>query len=74
MMDQRLDRYDGEVGTANVIIVHGQDDKKHSQYLCKFIQIASDCGLVLNSEKSMVNVTSVTYFVCVYKHKSSLQP
>ena len=65
-MNQILDRNNGTVSMADDVIVHGKDDKKHEQFLCKFVPSASDYFLVLSPEKSVVRVTSVLLFRCVY--------
>ena len=49
MVYQLLDRCDGAAGMVNDITVHGKDCNDHKQNLHKFMHIAHDYSLVLNS-------------------------
>ena len=65
IMDQILECCEGVIGIADDVIIYGKDED-HDQKLHRFMQVASQHGLVFNKEKCEVKKDSVTFFGTVY--------
>ena len=51
MMDRILEHCEGVIGIADDVVIYGKDDEDHDQKLHRFMQVASQHGLVFNREK-----------------------
>ena len=66
MMDQILECCEGVIGITDDVVIYGKDDEDHDWKLHRFMQVASQHGLVFNREKCKVKKDSVTFFGTVY--------
>ena len=66
MMDQILTCYDGVIGIADNVVVHGKDDKEHDKCFHKFMRVTHEHGLVFKKDKCAVKQTFIVFFGCVY--------
>ena len=53
-MDQILEEYEGCIGNADDITVHGHTETKHDAHLWKLMEVVQKYGLVFNPEKTQV--------------------
>ena len=65
-MDQSLECCGGVIGITDDVIICGKDDEDHDWKLHRFMQVASQHGLVFNREKCKVKKDCVAFFGTVY--------
>ena len=72
-MDQILEEFEGYVGIADDITVHGSTEAELDAHLWKLMEVAQKYGLVFNPKKTQVKAPTVKFFGCLYD-KSGVHP
>ena len=72
-MDQILEEYEGCIGIADDITIHGGMEAEHDACLWKLMEVAWNYGLVLNPKKTQVKAPVVKFFGCLLMSLESTQ-
>ena len=66
-MDQILEICPGTVGIADDVAVFGKTEDEHDANLHNLMRVASESGLMFNSEKCRIKQNQINFFGHIYK-------
>ena len=65
-MDRILEKCNGACGIADDIVVHGLTEDEHDENLKRFMEVATQEGLTLNSSKCEIKRQEISFFGNIY--------
>ena len=65
-MDRILSQRPGTIGITDDVIVHGKDEEYHDRNRHPLMQVAQNCGLVFNIDKSKIKTPQIKFFGMIY--------